>query len=227
MNTQNMPNTLPLRTNCSQCGKLRAHPNFAVGRLDPWMVHARLHFWCKSCMAVLVRDEDMLQALYDQWLKHRSSSIAQGMEGQFGQRVAKRSERIDPYDVFDRDNWVCQLCHEKVDAKLDGRARLGPTLDHIVPVSLGGTHTWDNVQLAHRYCNTSKGNRVRAESKIPPRPKCVMCHSSRHMSTPATDPNYHGEVCGLCEIKITALKLKTVSDRIIREYQGERDKAVA
>jgi 5-methylcytosine-specific restriction endonuclease McrA len=36
---------------------------------------------------------------------------------------------------------------------------MGPSLDHIVPVSLGGTHTWANVQLAHLRCNVSKGNR--------------------------------------------------------------------
>ena len=44
MSTRSTANALPLRTNCSQCGKLRAHPNFAIGRLDPWMVHARMHY---------------------------------------------------------------------------------------------------------------------------------------------------------------------------------------
>jgi 5-methylcytosine-specific restriction endonuclease McrA len=32
-------------------------------------------------------------------------------------------------------------------------------MDHIVPISKGGTHTLDNVQMAHRFCNLSKGNR--------------------------------------------------------------------
>lgn len=34
------------------------------------------------------------------------------------------------------------------------------SIDHIRPLSKGGTHTWDNVQLAHLKCNIKKGNRV-------------------------------------------------------------------
>jgi 5-methylcytosine-specific restriction endonuclease McrA len=30
---------------------------------------------------------------------------------------------------------------------------LDPEIDHLVPVSAGGSHTWDNVALAHRRCN--------------------------------------------------------------------------
>lgn len=35
-----------------------------------------------------------------------------------------------------------------------------PSIDHIIPVSHGGTHTWDNVELAHRYCNGVKSDKV-------------------------------------------------------------------
>jgi 5-methylcytosine-specific restriction endonuclease McrA len=31
-------------------------------------------------------------------------------------------------------------------------------LDHIVPITNGGTHTWDNVALVHATCNLSKGS---------------------------------------------------------------------
>lgn len=34
------------------------------------------------------------------------------------------------------------------------------TLDHIIPLSKGGTHTWDNVQLAHMSCNAGKCDRL-------------------------------------------------------------------
>jgi 5-methylcytosine-specific restriction endonuclease McrA len=33
------------------------------------------------------------------------------------------------------------------------------SVDHIVPLSLGGPHTLDNAQLAHLRCNAIKGNR--------------------------------------------------------------------
>jgi 5-methylcytosine-specific restriction endonuclease McrA len=34
-----------------------------------------------------------------------------------------------------------------------------PTVDHIVPLDAGGDDTRANVQLAHRRCNSQKGNR--------------------------------------------------------------------
>ena len=37
---------------------------------------------------------------------------------------------------------------------------MSPTIDHIVPMSRGGGHTWDNVQVAHAICNSLKGNKV-------------------------------------------------------------------
>jgi 5-methylcytosine-specific restriction endonuclease McrA len=33
-----------------------------------------------------------------------------------------------------------------------------PTIDHIAPISKGGTHTWDNVGLACKRCNSLKSN---------------------------------------------------------------------
>jgi 5-methylcytosine-specific restriction endonuclease McrA len=37
---------------------------------------------------------------------------------------------------------------------------LYPSIDHIVPLAKGGNHTWNNVQLAHHYCNTLKRDKV-------------------------------------------------------------------
>ena len=34
-----------------------------------------------------------------------------------------------------------------------------PSVDHMIPIAKGGTHTWDNVQLAHRYCNSIKSDK--------------------------------------------------------------------
>lgn len=51
--------------------------------------------------------------------------------------------------LIDRDNGICQICHKP--------CLESPSIDHIKPVSKGGTHTWDNVQLAHLSCNIRKG----------------------------------------------------------------------
>lgn len=71
-------------------------------------------------------------------------------------RLAVYGEEVVPSVVFERDGWVCQLCHKPVDPTISGRYGQGATLDHIVPISLGGPHTYANVQLAHKSCNSRK-----------------------------------------------------------------------
>ncbi|HET7237232.1 MAG TPA: HNH endonuclease [Actinomycetota bacterium] len=51
--------------------------------------------------------------------------------------------------VFARDDWVCQYCGAAAE-----------NLDHVIPRSRGGGHTWDNVVAACRRCNTRKENRL-------------------------------------------------------------------
>lgn len=61
--------------------------------------------------------------------------------------------------VIAKDNSICYLCGEKVD-KRDRRwgssGPLYPSIDHVVALKNGGTHTWDNVRLAHIICNSYK-----------------------------------------------------------------------
>jgi len=74
-----------------------------------------------------------------------------------GARVG--GERFTREQVFDRDGWICQLCLAPIDWNRTGRDPLAPSLDHVVPLDRGGTHTLDNVQAAHFACNCSKQNR--------------------------------------------------------------------
>jgi 5-methylcytosine-specific restriction endonuclease McrA len=55
-------------------------------------------------------------------------------------------ERIDLPVLAIRDGWRCHLCKRKVTRKTW-------SVDHLVPLSHGGTHTYDNVALAHHRCN--------------------------------------------------------------------------
>lgn len=58
--------------------------------------------------------------------------------------------------VFMRDGWICQICKKRVNKKLRLPNRMSASLDHIVPLSLGGIHAYSNVQLAHLRCNSRK-----------------------------------------------------------------------
>lgn len=68
------------------------------------------------------------------------------------------AELISPLEVFERDVWLCQLCGTEVAAGLRWPEKLSPSIDHIVPLSLGGPHVLGNVQLAHLVCNMRKNN---------------------------------------------------------------------
>lgn len=68
------------------------------------------------------------------------------------------AETVDRGKVYRRDGGICQLCQHPVDKSLKGPHPLSRSLDHVIPLSLGGGHTYANVQLAHLICNVRKGN---------------------------------------------------------------------
>ena len=59
----------------------------------------------------------------------------------------------------------CKKCGLECIYGDDPLALLYPTMDHIIPISKGGGHTWDNVQIAHRICNINKSNLIGEEWK--------------------------------------------------------------
>ena len=62
-----------------------------------------------------------------------------------------------------RDGLTCALCGGLCNWKDVRQGYCGPTypsIDHIIPMSKGGEHSWNNVQVAHRLCNSSKGART-------------------------------------------------------------------
>lgn len=55
--------------------------------------------------------------------------------------------------VFERDDYVCQICQLPTDPGARPSDDRYPTLDHIWPVALGGDDEPDNLRTAHRWCN--------------------------------------------------------------------------
>lgn len=67
-------------------------------------------------------------------------------------------ERIDRELVYRRDSWACGICGDAIDSTLTWPHIMFKSVDHIVPLSEGGAHTYGNVQAAHWLCNCYKGN---------------------------------------------------------------------
>lgn len=59
-------------------------------------------------------------------------------------------EKISLAALYERDAGVCHICKKKV-------AWRDKSMDHLVPLSKGGDHSWVNVALAHRVCNSRRG----------------------------------------------------------------------
>ena len=74
-------------------------------------------------------------------------------------REGARVDQINRFDVFVAARWRCALCGIAV-TRTHRNADDSPELDHIVPLSKGGGHTHDNVQLLCRRCNNVKGARL-------------------------------------------------------------------
>ena len=72
--------------------------------------------------------------------------------------------------LYKRDGGVCYLCG--LHCIYDDYVTRGdtfiagdwyPSIDHVIPLAKGGQHSWDNVRLAHRRCNSLK-----SDTELPP-----------------------------------------------------------
>jgi len=132
----------------------------------------KLHYYCKSC----IKDINAVQ-----YAKNQQERVARAVSWARNNRGRKRELNKEymskhpevrersrhkrraqlagvEYDrtilldkLYLRDGEQCSLCNKHV-------KRGEASIDHITPISCGGTHTWDNIQLAHIICNCAKGN---------------------------------------------------------------------
>ncbi len=99
-------------------------------------------------------------------------------------RAQKTNVDHVPYDdqyIFDRDRWICHLCDLAIDPSVSRKSGDGATIDHIIPLSLGGSDAPDNVAAAHWRCNFFRNTRsiesVRqwiASNGMPPDPPVLV-----------------------------------------------------
>jgi 5-methylcytosine-specific restriction endonuclease McrA len=74
-------------------------------------------------------------------------------------RVPKRHVRYSRVNVFARDKFTCQYCGTR-----PHRSQLN--LDHVVPRSLVGRTTWENVVTSCLDCNRRKGGRTPEQARL-------------------------------------------------------------
>lgn len=74
-------------------------------------------------------------------------------------KAAGPRDRIDLPVLAKRDGWRCHLCGKRVTRKTW-------SVDHLIPLSHGGSHTYVNVALAHQRCNSLRRDTGMAQLRL-------------------------------------------------------------
>lgn len=93
-----------------------------------------------------------------------------------------RAKKTSP--IFERDNWTCRYCGEKLNLE-------DCTIDHVVPVSKGGREDDDNLVTSCFTCNCSKGARTPEEAGMSILP--LRNDAKGYVTTPDTDTDTESE----------------------------------
>lgn len=118
----------------------------------------------RAIVLVLREKAVMVEESGDVWRSERSSHplpsvirLRNYVKVPYARRVA-----LNRRAVFARDEHACQYCGTHAE-----------NLDHVLPRSRGGAHTWENVVASCRRCNLRKGDRTPPEAGMtltqPPR----------------------------------------------------------
>lgn len=142
---------------CPFCGKLIAHhhgqPRKACSAID-----------CVKKLNVQrqVARERRLRAEYAARGESYRAQWGWKSYGSHRLQVILDGDAIDRDKLGERDGWICGLCSEPIDPACKYPDPLSASIDHVIPLGpkFRGTHTWDNVQIAHNRCNVTKKDRI-------------------------------------------------------------------
>ena len=178
-------NNDPALMKCKQCNVAMTLEHFPVresaknGRRQP----------CNSCAALRQKERVKIQKVTDlegyltkkraqsaAWVgmnrqkrRNINATYAKNHPKQVAAKLARRRARVANatlvdsvarLEVFERDKWICQLCHNRVPKIAKFPHPQSASIDHIIPLSEGGEESYRNCVLAHFGCNARKQVRV-------------------------------------------------------------------
>jgi hypothetical protein len=59
--------------------------------------------------------------------------------------------------ILERDRWMCWICRKRIGKKFRYPSPRSASIDHELPLSLGGDDTAFNKRAAHLGCNMARG----------------------------------------------------------------------
>lgn len=94
------------------------------------------------------------------WVSKNRRPIRKNYYSPKRRAIYAKGDKIDHLAVFEAHRWTCYVCKKPIDRRLRFPHFMAATIEHIVPLSMGGTHTWDNVAASHARCNWERGNSI-------------------------------------------------------------------
>lgn len=117
---------------------------------------------CAFCGGVFYSEYENKKFCSDK-CKRKSRDKRNGKTASIRKRCRKYGVYYDPSVkpkmIFERDHYRCMICGLFCNREDDTWGSFGPyapTVDHIIPLAKGGTHTFENCQCAHAMCNSYK-----------------------------------------------------------------------
>lgn len=152
---------------CVRCGIYQWHSEYGFASRGQ---DQQREGTCKSCVREAQRNNPAKYQRNLAWDKRQRDESTAWAEArkvrQSNVRHVRRAriagaagEPVDSAAIYRRDANECQICGEPIDMAARFPHPLSPSIDHVQPISKGGSHTYENVQAAHLRCNMSKGNR--------------------------------------------------------------------
>jgi 5-methylcytosine-specific restriction endonuclease McrA len=166
------------RAKCQDCGSWTTSQNGRLRCEECDIIHkrnrqdelrgvVRANKTCPECGTLFIAPYGRGAASY---CSNECSNKRNKRIGRSRRRARERdaaNDNVDPIEVFNRDGWRCQMCKARTPHKLRGTHEpRAPELDHIVPLSKGGEHSYRNTQCLCRSCNMSKGAKLLGQLRL-------------------------------------------------------------
>lgn len=102
-------------------------------------------------------NREICNARIREWKKRNPYKAREYDHRRRARKMAVAYEAIDALYLAERDGWVCGICDLPIDSALRWPEYGSLSIDHIVPLSRGGSHTYANVRISHVICNIRRG----------------------------------------------------------------------
>lgn len=171
---------LHYRTECPECQRREAERREVereTERKTASMRRALVRAF-RGVLRVKEREEREREFLVSDKPTFCSLSCSHRYHGRIARHRRRERQRIGDCDLSlreldERDNHTCYLCGRPMDwddFRVDSSGNfiagdMYPSMDHVIPLADGGTHTDDNLRIAHRLCNALKGDRSVDEAR--------------------------------------------------------------